>query len=296
MDGVRHFLDAESLSRLRALQVRSRYAVEGASVGGHRSRRKGVSVEFADYRQYVPGDDLKRIDWRVFGKSERLYLRQSEEETCLQVQLFVDKSASMGYAGDEKKPTKYRFACTMAAAIAYAVTRRQDAAGLALFDEQCRFFLPPKTGAEHLRNLCNTMHEGETGEGTAMAGSLHTLAERVHRRGLVILFSDFLDDMDTVSAALSHFRRRGHDVVVYHILDRTELEFPFRVTGCFEDMENGERVIATPREIREGYRREVDDFCKHCHQICTTLGAEYHLTITDEKIVDLLIRHWGSRN
>ena len=117
MDGVRHFLDAESLSRLGALQVRSRYAVEGASVGGHRSRRKGVSVEFADYRQYAPGDDLKRIDWRVFGKNERLYLRQSEEETCLQVQLFVDKSASMGYAGRAGQLTKYRFASTMAAAM-----------------------------------------------------------------------------------------------------------------------------------------------------------------------------------
>jgi len=293
MDGVRHFLDAESLSRLRALQVRSRYAVEGASAGGHRSRRKGLSVEFADYRQYVPGDDLKRIDWRVFGKNERLYLRQSEEETCLQVQLFVDKSASMGYGSG--KMTKYRYASILAAAIAYAAIRRQDAAGLALFDESCRSYLPPKSGPEHLRILCNLLHEGESGKGTALAGSLHTLAERVRRRGLVVVFSDLLDDVDAVSGALSHFRRRGHDVVVYQVLDRAELEFPFRETACFVDMESGEKVFATPREIRDGYRRELEAFRLRCHRMCTQLGAEYHLVPTDGDAVETLLRHWGNR-
>lgn len=292
-DGIFNFIDAADLGRLGRLSIGSRFTVEGSIAGSHRSQLKGVSVEFADYRQYVPGDDPRHLDWRVFGRNERLYLRQYEEETSLRVHLLVDASASMAYASGNT--SKYRFAATLASALAYITIHRQDSAGLALFDSKCRTNIPPKNGPEHLRSLCETLAHTNPGEKTDLAVTLHGLAEQAKKRGLVIIFSDFFDDVDKIRAALAHFRRRKHDVIVYQILDRAEIDFPFRDAGAFQDLETGEKIVTNPKEVRASYQAAVEDFLIHCRHVCAGLGVDHQLALTDQPPVDFLIRHLRQR-
>jgi uncharacterized protein (DUF58 family) len=292
-EGIGQLLSAKDLARLSRLQLSSRFTVEGAIAGSHRSQLKGVSVEFADYRQYVPGDDPKHLDWRVFGRNERLYLRQYEEETSLRVQLIVDGSKSMAYAYGER--SKYRFAAACAAALAYITVRRQDAVGLALFDERCRVTVPPRGGAEQLRSICTQLVRHQPSAKTDLAASLHLLAEQAKRRGLVIIFSDLFDDSDKLKAALAHFRHRRHDVIVYHVLDRAELDFPFRDAGTFEDLESGERIVTSPKELRASYQAAIEEFLYRCRQICAGLDVEHVMALSDQEPVDLIVRHLHQR-
>jgi len=293
-DGIQHFLAPADIARLGKLRLSSRFTVEGAMTGAHRSQLKGVSVEFADYRQYVPGDDPKHLDWRVYGRNERLYLRQYEEETSLRAHLLVDASHSMAYAGNGSS-SKYHFACACAAIMAYLTIKRQDGVGLALFDRQCRVVMPIRSGPEHLRVLCNQMANRQPEHETDLAATLHHLAEQAKRRGLVVLFSDLYDDIDRLRAALAHFRRRRHDVIVYHVLDRTELDFPFRESGAFVDLETGEKIVTNPKEIRTFYQQTVENFLYQCRQVCAGLDVEYVLALTDQPAIDLVLRHLHQR-
>lgn len=292
-DGISQLLTAVEVARLGNLRLGSRFTVEGSMAGAHRSQLKGVSVEFADYRQYVPGDDTKHLDWRVYGRNERLYLRQYEEETSLRVHLLVDASRSMAYASGEI--SKYRYACICAAALAYITIHRQDTVGLALFDRKCERVMPPRSGPEHLRVLCNQMAGHEPANETDLAATLHHLAEQAKRRGLVIIFSDLFDDVDRLRSALAHFRRRRHDVIVYQVLDRAELDFPFRDAGAFEDLETGERMVTSPKEIRNAYQSAMEDFLFQCRKACAGLDVEHILALTDRPAVDLVLRHLHQR-
>jgi len=293
-EGIHQFLTGDDLARLGRLSVASRYTVEGSVAGAHRSKLKGVSVEFADYRQYVPGDDPKHLDWRIFGRNEKLFLREYEEETSLRLSLLVDSSNSMSYASGSF-PSKYRYAATLAAALAYLVIRRQDSVGLAIFDHQCRVNMPPRGGADHLRLLSNALANHQPGENTDLAGTLHALAEQSRRRGLVVIFSDLFDDVERIRAALAHFRRRRHDVIVYQVLDRAELELPFREAGVFEDLESGERITASPSAVRGVYQEKMREFLAGCRRACAGLGIDYQLLITDRPPVDVLIQHLRQR-
>lgn len=292
-DGITSLLSPQDLSRLGRLALTSRFTVEGTQTGSHRSQRKGISVEFADYRQYVAGDDLKHLDWKVYGRNERLYLRQYEEETTLRVQLLVDASASMAYAG--KDTSKYLYAAKCAAALAYITIHHQDNVGLALFDDKTRDLLPPKNGAEHLRIICNTLAKHHPSRQTDLASTLHQLAENAKRRGLIIIFSDLFDDLEKIKSALAHFRRRRHDVIVYQIMDRNEVDFPFRDTSVFQDLETGERITTSPREIRHAYQTAVEDFLNGCRQVCSSLNVEHVLALTDVPPVDMILRHLKQR-
>ncbi len=292
-DGINQLLTPAEIARLGSLRLGSRFTVEGSMAGGHRSQLKGVSVEFADYRQYVPGDDPKHLDWRVYGRNERLYLRQYEEETSLRVHLLVDGSRSMAYAS--ASISKYRYACICAAALAYITIHRQDTVGLALFDRKCEMVMPPRSGAEHLRVLCNQLAGHEPVNETDLAAPLHHLAEQAKRRGLVIIFSDLFDDVERLRSALAHFRRRRHDVIVYQILDRAELDFPFRDTGAFQDLETGELVVTSPKEIRNSYQSAMEAFLFQCRKVCAGLDVEHILALTDQAPVDLVLRHLHQR-
>ena len=292
-EGISRLLSPQDITRLGRLALTSRFTVEGSQTGAHRSQRKGISVEFADYRQYVPGDDTRHLDWKVYGRNERLYLRQYEEETTLRVHLLVDASASMAYAGGGV--SKYTYAAQCAAALAYITIRRQDNVGLAIFDDRTRQMLPPKNGAEHLRALANLLADHRPASHTDMATTLHSLAENASRRGLIILFSDLFDDLDKLRAALAHFRRRRHDVIVYHILDRHELDFPFKDASVFQDLETGERITTTPRDIRTAYQKAVEEFLNGCRAVCSSLDVEHVLALTDTPPVDLIVRHLKQR-
>lgn len=295
-DGISQLLSAEDMTRLSRLTLGSRFTVEGTMTGAHRSLLKGISVEFADYRQYVAGDDPKHLDWKVYGKNERLYLRQYEEETSLRVHLLVDASRSMFYTSDEKRDSKYRYACRLATALAYITIHHQDNVGLALFDSKCRALLPPRSGAEHLRTICNTLASHKPTSQTDLAATLHGLAEQSRRRGLVVIFSDLFDDIEKIRPALSHFKRRKHDVIVYQILDRQEIDFSFRDATAFVDLETGERIVTNPKDIRPVYQQAVDQFLRQCHETCANLDVEHVLALTDQPPVDIIFRHLRQRS
>lgn len=294
-NGISQLLSAEDMTRLSRLSLGSRFTVEGTMTGAHRSQLKGISVEFADYRQYVAGDDPKHLDWKVYGKNERLYLRQYEEETSLRVHLLVDASRSMTYTSDEKADTKYRYASRLAAALAYITVHHQDSVGLALFDSRCRALLPAKSGPEQLRTICNTLVCHKPTDQTDLAMTLHSLAEQSRRRGLVVIFSDLFDDIEKIRPALSHFRRKKHDVIVYQILDRREIDFAFHDATAFVDLETGERIVTNPKDVRASYQQAIEQFLGQCREACAGLGVEHVLALTDQPPVDIIIRHLRQR-
>jgi len=293
-DGLHTLLSAEELARLGRVSVGSRFTVEGTMNGSHRSRRKGLSVEFSDYRHYVAGDDIKHLDWKVYARNERLYLRQYEEETTLRVHLMVDSSSSMGYSGKEGI-SKYWYACQCAAAFAYITVKQSDTPGLAIFDEKPRVVFPPLGGAEHLRTLCNSLVSHKVSDKTDMGTCLHQLAEQATRRGLVVIFSDLFDDTEVLRASLAHFRRRHHDVIVFQVLDRTELDFPFRAYGTFQDPETNETLTTSPKDICAAYQQVIAEHIQTCKGICSSLDCQYVMAVTDVPPVELLVRSLRSR-
>ena len=288
-DGITRLLSNREIARLGALTLGSRFTVEGSLAGAHRSPLKGFSVEFADYRQYVPGDDLRHLDWRVFARNERLYIRQYEEECNLRVYLLVDASNSMAYG--HGRASKYRFASKLAGALGYVTIHQQDSVGLTIFDTQTRASMPARSGLEHLRILANQLCDHEPNEETDVAMTLHRLAEKVSRRALVIIFSDLYDDLERIRNALAHFRRRKHDVMLYHVLDPAEVEFPFRDIGNFEDLETGESLITNPRAIRAAYQETFADFLFSSQRMCAGLDIDYTLATTDRPVGEFVQWH-----
>ncbi len=293
-DGVANFFSPLELRRLAGLPVASRFTVEGAQLGAHRSHLRGQSLEFSDYRAYVPGDDLRRLDWRALARSERLYLRQYEQECNLRVHLLVDASGSMAYHYPPR-PSKHAVAARLAAAVAYATVMQHDSAALGLFDAAVRDRVPPGGGAEHLRLLCNRLAATQPGQGTNIAQTLNQFAASIRRRALVVIVSDLMDDVGKVRHALAHFRRRRHDVILYHVLDPAELEFPFQGDTAFTDLETGEQMTVNPRELRKAYLARMEEFLFECRQACATLDVDYQLVRTDADIPSLLRRHLGRR-
>jgi uncharacterized protein (DUF58 family) len=292
-DGIHRLLNKQEISRMARLTLGSRFTVEGTLQGAHRSPLKGFSVEFADYRQYVPGDDLRHLDWRVYGRNERLYVRQYEEECNLRVYLMVDASGSMSYS--QKGASKYHHATKLAAALAYATILQQDSVGLSIFDSEVRDQLPAHSGAEHLRILANKLCDHVPTEKTDVAASLHRLAEQLSRRALVVILSDLFDDLEQLRSALAHFRRRKHDVIVYHILDRAEIDFPFRDVSSFQDLETGETLITHPREIRHAYQEAVTEFLRNSQQLCAGLDIDYVQAFSDQPPAEFIQRHLARR-
>ena len=292
-NGINRLLNNREIARLGRLSLNSRFTVEGTLAGAHRSPLKGFSVEFADYRQYVPGDDLRHLDWRVYGRNERLYIRQYEEECNLRMYLLVDASNSMSYG--HGRISKYRFAAKLSAALAYVTIHQQDSVGLTVFDSQVQSQLPARSGLEHLRVLANLLSDHSPGQETDVAITLHRLAEKVRRRGLVIILTDMFDDLERVRNALAHFRRRKHDVIVYHVLDPAEVEFPFRDIGSFEDLETRQALITNPREVRRAYQEAFADFLFSCQKMCASLDIDYILTTTDKPVGDFVQEHLNRR-
>ena len=266
---ARHRLDPEVLDKLEGLELKARAIVEGYVTGLHRSPFRGFSVEFAEHREYVPGDDIRFLDWKVFGKTDRLYLKRYEEETNLEAHLLVDVSESMAYAGAEGQAiSKLAYARMGAAALAYVITQQQDAAGLVLFDEAVRATLPARTGPAHVQALFARLEEAKPSGKTGVGKALVQAGEAVRRRGVVIVFSDLLDDPREVLRGLRHLRQRGHDVLLFHVLAHDEVTFPFERMTRFEGLEGLPSVTADPVSVREAYREQVEGFRKTLRRAC----------------------------
>jgi uncharacterized protein (DUF58 family) len=298
------YLEPSALARLKNLSLIARGVVEGYVSGLHSSPYKGFSSEFADHREYSPGDNTRHLDWRALGRTDRLHIKQYEEETNLRAQILLDVSGSMAYRSGDGL-TKQHYAAYLVAMLTYLMTRQQDAVGLTLFDTSLRLDMPARSSARHLGDVLRRLEEfipqtaatsSFVGQGTNIAQTLHQFAERFQRRCLIVLISDLYDDPQAVMQALGHFRYRKHEVIVFHVFDKAELEFPFRETATFLDMETGERLQVDPAYVREDYRREMTAMIDGYRRSCRDRNIEYVLTDTTVPYDFMLSRYLSKRS
>jgi uncharacterized protein (DUF58 family) len=282
MDDPQRYLDPVVLAKVRGLELQARLLVEGYLSGMHKSPYHGFSVEFAQHREYVPGDDIKHIDWKVYGRTGRYYLKQYEEETNLICWLVVDTSESMRYASAEV--AKFDYAAMSAAALAYLILSQQDSVGLITFDDQVRNVLKPSSQPSHLRELAQVLNQGPTREKTRIASIFHNIAERINRRGLIMIFSDLFDDVADLMTALRHLRYNKHEVVVFHVLDGAELDFPFQEATLFRGLEQLPDLLTDPRSLRKGYLAAVQEYVAELQQGCRSQNVDYVQMRTDQPL------------
>lgn len=275
------FLDPEALSRLDSMELIARLVVEGFIAGLHRSPFHGFSVEFSEYRPYNPGDSVGRIDWKVYAKTDRHYIKLFEEETNLRATLLLDGSRSMDFAGDAGRVSKFRYASMLAAGLAYLLIHQQDAVGLVTFDEKIRLVLPARSVRRHLYDLLTAIEQQRPGGLTDVGATLHRAAEMVKRRGLVILISDLLDEPEHVLAGLKHFRHRGHEVLVFHVLDPLERDLDLRREVRLEDLETGELLRTQPWFIRREMGERVTAWIHRLESECREHRIDYVPLTTD---------------
>ena len=281
-------------AQLRRLELTVRGVVEGVFAGLHKSPHKGFSIEFAEHREYVPGDEIKHLDWTVLARTDRLYVKQYEQETNLRATICLDASASMGFgnataaAGEKKSKTprpdgtnKFEYACVLAASLAYMLSNQQDVVGLTVFDSDIRLEIPQGNGASHLDQIFAQLEKITPGKTTDVADTLHTLANKVPRRGLVILISDLMDDPEKIMLALQHLKHARHQMIVLQVLDRAETDLTFNRPVTFQDMEDGSRLQIDPKLIREEYQREFQAFLDFVRLRCGQYHIDHVLAFTD---------------
>ena len=286
-------LDASTLAKLAGVKVRARAVMEGVLSGLHKSPHQGQSVEFSEHKEYAPGDELRHLDWKAFGKLDRYYVKRFEHETNLKATLVLDASGSMGYRSGAL--SKLEVATTLAGALAYLLVRQQDAAGLSVVTREGFADVPPRSAAGHLHAVLGALDSLQPGGGTDLFAAAEHLAERVRRGGLLLVFSDLFDDRDDALARVLALRARRNDVAVFHVLDPAELEFPFDDPTLFLSMEDERRLEVNAREIRQSYLEEFEDFLARTRAACTEADVDYTLVRTDEPLDAVLLRFLGRR-
>jgi uncharacterized protein (DUF58 family) len=274
-----HILTPDIISRLNNLSLKARFVVEGFIVGLHKSPYHGFSVEFSEHRAYGAGDEIRHVDWKLWGKTDRFFIKQFEEETNLKSYLLVDQSLSMTYKS--KKMTKLEYAQILAASLGYLMLKQQDAVGLTLFDDRIRVNIPARSKRSHLNIILSQMQNIIAGPETTIAPVLHKTAEAINKRGLIILISDLFDDPDKVLSGLQHFRYKGHEVIVFHVLDPQELTLDFTQRTRFRDMESGEEIVTDPWHIQSDYQKSMEQFCDYIKSNCRQKNIDYVQLSTD---------------
>lgn len=270
------YLDPKTLNKITRLDLRARLVVEGFVTGMHRSPYHGFAVEFAQHRQYVPGDEIKHIDWKVLAKTDRFFIKEYEEETNLRCTILLDCSRSMRYGEDGADGLgKFDYACTLGACLAYLLQKQQDAVGLVEFDTDIRLNLPASSHPSHLKLLVHELEQSEPDQQTDVGGVFRSLAEQIAKRGLVVLISDLFVDLDTLKQSLRHFRHRRHEVVVFHVMHEHEHTFPFEDNTLFKGLETDVQVLTEPRALRTAYLEAKDRFCHAVRRTCATSGIDY---------------------
>ena len=295
MENFPKYFDPRTLAKLQGLELRARMIVEGYVSGVHRSPFHGFSIEFAEHREYVPGDDLRYVDWKVFGKTDKYYLKQYEEETNLISYLLLDTSQSMSYRGPDAPLSKLEYAQCIAAALAYLVLQQQDSVGLVTFDREVRALVRASSNPSHLRQLLQVMEGASAERKTATGAVFHDLAERLKKRGIVIVLSDLFDDLPSLMAGLKHFRHRRHEVIIFHVLDPAELDFPFQRTTLFKGLEQLPDVLTEPRSLRRAYLEQFGRFLREIKQGCREHRIEYVPMRTDQPLDIALSAYLTSR-
>jgi uncharacterized protein (DUF58 family) len=295
MENFQKYFDPQTLAKLHGLELRARHIVEGYISGVHRSPYHGFSVEFAEHREYVAGDDTRHIDWKVWGKTDKYYLKQYEEETNLTCYLALDVSESMRFKSDAAAMSKLEYAQCVAAALTYLVLQQQDSVGLVTFDREIRALVRASGNPSHLKQLLHVMDAAAPERKTATGPIFHDLAERLKRRGVVVILSDLFDNVPGMLAGLEHLRHRRHDVIVLHTLDPAELDFPFRQTTLFKGLEQLPEVLTDPRALRKAYLAEFNRFLHDVRLGCRAHHIDYLQLRTDQPLDTALSVYLSSR-
>lgn len=279
-DRSKDFLDPDALARLMHLPLVARFPMEGSVTGQHKSPHRGSSVEFAEYRGYVPGDDLRRLDWRVLGRTDRHFIKEFEADTNLRLQLVVDASASMGFAG--RGESKMQYARRLAGSLAYLAARQGDAVGLHCPSEKVTVDLPARRNPSHLSTVYDVLADTEPAGGTTLVQALHDLAEKIRRRALVVIISDFFCPIDDIAACLQHLRFQKHDLAIFRLLDPLETGFEFDRPMRFQDLESSFSLVTEPAVIRDLYLAEINKHRAALRAACLEFNVDYREVITDQ--------------
>ncbi|MBV6419301.1 MAG: hypothetical protein DAHOPDDO_00517 [Ignavibacteriaceae bacterium] len=290
----KNYLHPSFISKLNSLELKARLVVEGFMVGLHKSPYHGFSVEFSEHRAYMQGDNLKDVDWKVFGKTEKYFIKQYEEETNLRSYIFLDTSNSMAYSS-EKNISKLNYSITLAAALSYLMIHQQDAVGLTLYSEKINKFLPPKSSRAYLQEILKSLINVIPSEKTNTAESLSEGAEKLKRRGLVVIISDFFDDINSVLKALKHFSYKKNEVIVFQILDPMEKTFAFGKDAIFKDLETGDELTTQPYQIQKAYREAMNEFTNKIKSECLNSNIDYNLIETSDPYDKALLRYIQKR-
>jgi len=277
-DRKRGYIDPLIVAKLSTMLLRARFVVEGFIAGLHQSPYRGFSLEFAQHREYSPGDETKHVDWKVYGRKDRYYVKQYQEETNLKAYILLDRSASMGYGREGM--SKLQYGSYLAASLAFLMLKQQDSVGLATFDERIKRYIPPRQSKGHLSLILEELENLVSSSRTGINRSLQELGQYTKRRGLIILISDLFDEQEEVIKALKYFRFKKHEVIVFHLLDHAELELPFTSVLWLQDMENGKRVLTHPEVIREKYKNVVKEFIETYKLSCLRSDIDYCLIDT----------------
>jgi uncharacterized protein (DUF58 family) len=275
----REYLNPQIISRINNLDLRARLVVEGFMVGLHKSPYHGFSVEFSQHRPYMQGDNLRSVDWRVFGKTEKYFIKQYEEETNLKSYLILDSSKSMSYASNNRV-AKLDYASTLVAALSYMMIKQQDAISLTIYSDEIKTHLPPKSSNSYLQQVLKELVSIEASSKTNTADSLNKVAEKIKRRGLVIIISDFFDDVDKTLKALKHFAHQKNEVIVFQILDPMERSFGFGKDAIFKDLETDEELTTQPYQIQKAYQEAMNEFTSKIKRECLNSNFDYNLLDT----------------
>jgi len=284
MTPSRAYSDPDAIAQIADLALRSRRLAEGAISGLHRSPFHGQNIEFAAHREYAPGDDLRRLDWRVFARSDRHYIKQYEEESNVRVTFVVDASASMNYRGPGSSLSKFDYAATLVVSLAMLLTRQQDPVGMVLFDEEAGRSLPPSATQAQVTVIVDLLRDCTPARKTELGGLLRSLTDRIKRRGLIVIVSDLFTDLDAVFDGLNRLRFLGHEVLVLQVLDRDELALPFDGPTVFRDIEGDEELFAEPKGFRKAYQAAMRDFLDGVRRECGSRGYDHVRFVTDEPL------------
>lgn len=290
MNATHRFLKPTDIRRLRNYEFGAKAMVEGYLSGRHRSDKRGASIEFREFRQYVPGDDPARVDWRVFARTDRLHLRTYEQETNLECHVMLDCSASMGFPESTERLSKLEYASFFAAALSWWVVSKNDRVSLALFDAGLRRFIPPGSTKRHLDDILTTLENNRPGSRTSLAETLARVHTLIRRRGTLVVLSDFFTDPAALFRALNPYIHRGFSIHLFHILDPHELKLEDRELSRFTDMETGGTLIAHPRVIRDAWRAELDGHIRTLRTLAASRGVDYAQVSTDESYFPLFDR------
>ncbi len=290
-----NFFEPQVAARLGRLNIVARQAVEGFITGLHKSPHLGFAIEFAEHRQYTPGDDIRRIDWLAYARTERFYVKLHEQQTNLRAQIILDASNSMNYASKKASVTKFQYARYLAALLGYLMLAQQDAVGLSIFSDSLREHFSPSARMSSLQRMFDSLERTECYGTTAMIDVLHELANRLRQRGLIIIISDMLDEPEQIMRALRHFIFKKHQLIVFHLADPAELEFPFESMSRFVDSETQQQITTDPRQIRTEYLSSVNEFLSFYRKQCAEAGIEYTLANTSQRYDQMLIKYLSMR-